>query len=187
MELTGLMEIETFARLLLIYAHFLLSVFALRNVLSNDWKVLQRSIQFEELMSVHRQMVWLLSALWITGLSIIAIDVNFDPEQLADKPKILVKLLTVGVLTGNGLLLYYWCFPRIINIGKLGMAEVILVMSSGAVSTASWLMATFLGIAKPLATAPVEFLLGLYGIKMMLAVMVAALLAIWWKRHPERV
>lgn len=181
MELMGLMEVKVFVRLLLIYMHLMLSVFALRDVLINDLKVLRRTIRLDDLASVHKRIVWLLSALWMTGLALVAIDTGFDPEQLADKPKILAKLFTVSVLTVNGLLLQYWCFPRIEHIEKLGVIETVLVMASGATSTASWLMAPFLGVAKPLAKTPVHLLIGMYGIEIMIAVTAAIVLGTWWR------
>lgn len=169
------METEVIVRLLLIYIHLMLCVFALHDVLVNDWKVLRRQLRPDELATLHRRVVWLLSGLWLTGLAVAAIDLGFDPTQLADAPKTVAKLATVGVLSVNGLLLRYWCFPRIWRIEELGAAEVALVTAAGAMSTASWLMASFLGVARPLRDAP--GLLHLYGAVLAAAVVVAVALS----------
>lgn len=177
------LEWQQISRLALIYVHLMLCVFALQAVLSNDWKVLQRKLLADELAVLHTRVSWLLSGLWMTGLAIVAIDTGFDPEQLSIKPKIQAKLVTVGVLTANALVLKHWCFPRITRLGQLGRRECLCVMVAGATSTTSWLMAPFLGTAKPLADAPLSLLLGLYGLALTGAIVVTLALGSWWHRQ----
>lgn len=167
------MGLESIARLLLIYAHLILCVFALHEVLVSDWNVLWRKIKPYTLDLTHQRLVWLLSGLWLTGLAVASIDLGFDPGQLSGKPKLVAKLVTVGVLSANGFLLYHWCFPRIERLQELGAVETSLVMAAGATSTASWLMAAFLGVAKSLQDARQIGLLELYGIVLAVAIVVS--------------
>lgn len=178
------MDLESITRLLLIYIHLLLCVFALHEVLVNDWKVLRHALRPEDLAAMHRRVTWLLSGLWLSGLSVAAIDIGLDLGQLGGKPKLVAKLVTVVVLSLNGVLLARWCFPRIRRVEAIGAFEAALVMAAGATSTASWLTAAFLGVAKPLTDAPVAALLLLYGVVLILAVGVAVALGAHWRRRP---
>lgn len=176
------MNLSSLAGMILIYAHLLLCVFALHEVLVGDVRFLRRTLRVEELMKLHRRVAWLLSGLWLTGVAAAMLDVGFDPTLLGEKPKTLIKLMTVGVLTVNGFLLRYWCFPRIDRLGELGIFEMGVVISAGAVSTSSWLLAAFLGVADQLRSAPFTQLLAFYASVLTAALVGAMLLATWWRR-----
>jgi len=155
-------DTPTLLRLALVYAHLLLCVFALHEVLSADWKVLRRRIDAAALAGVERRLLVLLGGLWATGLSIIFIDCGTDLARIADNPKLLAKLATVCVLTLNGVVLRHFCFPRIAGAQTLGRLEAAAVMVFGAISTSSWLSAAFFGIARPLKQWHPGQTLGLY-------------------------
>lgn len=176
------MSAEALLRLLLVYAHLLFCVFALRDILVNDWKVLRRMLHPDELRPLHRRVTWLLSGLWATGAPIAAIDLEMDPSQIVEKPKIVAKFVAVGVLTLNGWVLKHFCFPRIGRLEALGRAELALVMAAGATSTASWLMAAFLGVARPLQDANVGFL-ALYGGVVATTVLGAVVISPWIRKR----
>ncbi len=139
---------HTALRLALLYSHLLLAVFALHAVLSTDWRLLRSRISASQLLRTHRQVAALLAGLWLSGLAIVALD---GWDQLAVNPKLQAKLLCVCLLTANGFLLRLWCFPRLISNRPLAGLEASLLMICGAISTTSWLVAGFLGMAKPLA------------------------------------
>lgn len=169
-------------RLVLVYAHLLLCVFALHRVLVTDWRLLQDRVRHREMKRAHRQLVWLLAALWASGLAIVALDTGLHLVQLAARPKLLVKLLCVALLTLNGLLLRVWCFPRLSRRASLGGGEAAFLVVCGAFSTTSWLMAAFLGVARPLQSWPLSQTLVLYGGVMALALPVALLTEARWRR-----
>ena len=142
------MGLSSVCRLLLLYSHLLLCVFALHTVLSTDWRLLRSRISARHLLQAHRRVVLLLGGLWLTGGAIVLLD---GASQIAQSPKLVAKLVCVSLLTLNGVLLRHWCFPRLISERPLQRAEAWALMSCGAVSTTSWLMAGFFGIARPLA------------------------------------
>jgi hypothetical protein len=158
----------------LVFAHLMLCVFALHCVLSTDWKLLRAIISAQQLQQAHRRVLWLLGGLWATGLLLIAIDTGFDLTQIQTRPKLVAKLVCVLLLTVNGLLLRGWCFPRLVSERPLGRVEAMALMVCGAVSSASWLMAAFFGIARPLQGWDSALAcLGLYWLALGLAVAVA--------------
>ena len=101
------------ARLLLVFAHLLLCAFALQRLLVTDWRVLRARLGPDELAATHRVMVVLLAGLWASGVALAAIDLGVDAARLAAEPKLACKLLVVGALTANGVLLRAYCFPRV--------------------------------------------------------------------------
>ena len=104
---------------------------------------------------------------------IVGIDLGFDPRLIVERPKLLAKLSVVTVLSLNGVLLRCYCFPRISGRREPSALEWLLVMVCGAVSTSSWLMAAFFGIARPLQHWPAKATLGLYGLVLISASVVA--------------
>lgn len=144
------MDASALLRTGLLYAHLLLCVFALQLVLSTDWQLLRARISARALNSAQRKVAWLFAALWLSGLAIVALDTGMDPTLIASKPKLLAKLVAVSILTLNGALLRWWCFPRLVSEQPLGRTEAAVLMCSGAVSTTSWLIAAFYGIARGL-------------------------------------
>ncbi|MBC7939508.1 MAG: hypothetical protein H7Z19_07035, partial [Chitinophagaceae bacterium] len=106
------MDFTTTARLGVIFIHLLLCCVALQTVLQTDLRVLRGGVGAAALLGVHRRLVVLLGGLWASGLTLAAIDIGFDVAGIAERPKLMVKLLCVLVLTLNGLLLRHWCFPR---------------------------------------------------------------------------
>lgn len=154
------MGLSTALRLLLVYAHLLLCVFALYTVLNTDWRLLRSRISAKHLLQSHRRVVWLLAGLWISGMAIVAVD---GLGQMGSNPKLLAKVVCVSLLTLNGLLLRYWCFPRLVSSRPLERLESWALMSCGAVSTTCWLLSAFYGIAKPLTLwSPAQNLLLLW-------------------------
>lgn len=142
------MALTSALRLLLLYAHLLLCVFALYTVLSTDWRLLRSRISAKHLLQAHRRVVLLLAGLWLSGIAIVAMD---GLAQMGTNPKLLAKLVCVSLLTLNGLLLRHWCFPRLLSNRPLQRPESWALMSCGAISTTCWLMSGFYGIARPLA------------------------------------
>jgi hypothetical protein len=179
------MDPSTALRLLLLYSHLLLCVFALQLVLSTDLRVLRQAVDGQGLAVVHRRVIRLLAGLWATGVLLILVDQAIDPTRSLLEPKLVAKLTCVVLLTVNGVLIGRWCLPRIAAGGSLGGWESAGVMVVGAVSTCSWLMAAFFGIARPLKTWPVQNTLGLYVAALAIAAAAGLALNAWRRSAPS--
>lgn len=103
-------------------------------------------------------------------------DVGGNLAVLAERPKLIAKLVCVLVLTINGLALYLYAMPRITAQRPLAAAERYGMAVLGAVSTASWLMAAFIGAGRPLAAWPLGHVLGLYAAVLLAACAMALVL-----------
>lgn len=169
------MGLEAWARVGLLFVHLLLCAAALHLVLSTDLRVLRRRVSASTMHRVHRRLALLLAGLWLSGAAVVLQDYGADLSQVLQRPKLLTKLACVSLLTLNALVLRFYAMPRISGMQPLAALEARLLAVTGAVSTASWLMAAFLGLARPLADWPVEQALGLYGAVLGAAVAVALL------------
>ncbi len=93
-------------------------------------------------------------AMWITGLIMIYIRTGFEPANFS--PKLIAKLLTVGILTINAQVIAKVVMPLIEdNRGQslmwLPLGSKLWLAAIGAVSTSSWMMALAMGSSKVLA------------------------------------
>lgn len=167
------MDLTNWVRLLLVYTHLLLCGYALYVVVRTDLVVLRRRIGATTMGRIHLRMVQLLGGLWATGIAIVMIDLGPDLSQLFHQPKLLAKFACVTVLTLNAVLLRHYCFPRLVAERRLDRTELAVVAGAGAVSTASWLMAAFIGVAKPMAQWQPSQAVGLYVVVLLAAVLVA--------------
>lgn len=149
-------------RLLLVYTHLLLSMLALARVLTADVGLVTGKLSRQALRSTVQSIVWFLCGLWISGLSIIWLDTGFDPSTLAERPKLLFKLVSVSVLTGNGLLLHRLAFPVLLSNAPMNLRTSILIGITGSLSTLHWLLAAFIGVSRPLDRLPIQVLLQSY-------------------------
>ncbi len=118
-----------------------------------------------------------LAMLWGSGLVLVGIDTGFDPAIMGRSPKLLAKLTIVTLLTINGWALHRYAFPVLLGSRQrpLGPLPVLL----GAVSAASWLFATFVGVSK--AVAPALGYLG-YMALYTFVVLSACIVAMGWLR-----
>ena len=140
------------ARMLLIYVHVLAIAAAAAAVAFGDFAIFARQRIDKTMLETASWFASIaLAALWISGLTVIIMDIGFDLEQLAAKPKLLAKLTVVMVLTINSLALHWVAFPRFYQPHTDALRAATLPAVFGAVSAASWIYAAFVGIAKPLA------------------------------------
>jgi hypothetical protein len=146
-----MMSAEAWLRASLVFVHLMLCVFALYAVLQADLRVLRRRVGPRTMKRTHARVAWLLAGLWLSGLAIIGMDIGTHFALLAERPKLLTKLLCVLTLTLNGVLLNLYAMPRISAQRPLASTERYAMAVMGGVSTASWLMAAFIGVARPLA------------------------------------
>jgi hypothetical protein len=109
-------------------------------------------IDMPRLASTAQTLTGALIVLWLTGLALIGFAIGIDPDALMARPKLLAKLLVVIALTANGVALHAFAFPR---LGRTTSTQqrpsVVVPVVLGAISTASWLYASFIGVARVIA------------------------------------
>jgi hypothetical protein len=143
------MDITVIARQALLYGHVIAFALALAAIVREDLHLLwARHIDKAALLTTARLVKWLLLALWVTGIPMLIMDIGFDVELLLARPKLLTKLIVVVALTMNGLLLHYIAFPNLTRARDDRRRAVTIAAVLGAVSSASWLYATFVGASR---------------------------------------
>ncbi len=142
------MEPLVLVRQAMLFAHTIAFAIALSAVLREDWSLLrERRIDTPRLAATARTLTVALAVLWATGLSLIAIDIGLDAHAIAASPKLAAKLLVVTALTANGAALHVLAFPLLRSARPRLAVPVVL----GAISTASWLYASFIGVSRAIA------------------------------------
>ena len=93
----------------------------------------------------------------------VAIDIWLHGGASLGKPKLMAKIVVVCVLTANGVLLHLVAFPILTQTAAQSQIGARIAATLGAVSTTSWLFASFLGTARFIAPyTSLHALLGLY-------------------------
>ena len=146
-------------RLTLVYMHLLASAFAIVLVLSADWGILKGTYTLEALQRTANRTSVVLAVLWVTGLALVYCDTGLNFAEMAARPKLLLKLAIVGALTINGVVLHMVSFPLFARTGLLKWSESVVLAISGALSTSHWVLAAFVGVARPLGQWPIRMLL----------------------------
>ncbi|HEV2560488.1 MAG TPA: hypothetical protein VGU45_17840 [Microvirga sp.] len=107
--------------------------------------------------------------LWLSGLGFLLHYYHYAPQSLAN-PKVHAKIIIVGVLTFNGLLVDRVATRHLAaSVGlplfaTLTAGQERLLLTIGAISAVSWYLPVFLGAAKELNFAlPASALLVVYG------------------------
>ena len=105
------------ARTLLIYLHVLAIAVAAAAVAFGDFAIFARPrIDMAMLQRASTFASVALGVLWVTGLTVILMDIGFDVDLLAGKPKLMAKLTVVVVLTINSIGLHWLAFPRFVEL-----------------------------------------------------------------------
>jgi hypothetical protein len=163
-----------------LFAHLIAFAIAVATVLHEDLKLLRRPVvDAARLARAARIVGWSLAVLWASGAMLVVFETGLDLQALLARPKLVAKIVVVCVLTANGAALHRFAFPRLRSgVEGPGLA---LVFALGAVSTASWLAAAFIGVARRISP-----LLGLGDFLVLyatgLALAVAAALALYATR-----
>jgi hypothetical protein len=119
--------------------------------------------------------IWaMVAGMWITGLVLIYIRTGFDVANFT--PKLICKIITVAILTGNAMLISRIAVPLVEeNRGRslmwLPLRSKLCLAGIGAISSASWMLALAMGSSKVLAASdwivfaflmPVIYFLGVF-------------------------
>ncbi|MGB3315346.1 MAG: hypothetical protein WBB85_13110 [Albidovulum sp.] len=125
---------------------------ALYLVMREDLRFLSTPrLDLHDLHATARGVSGALAVLFLSGASVIWIDTGFDPAEIVARPKLMAKLAVICVLVLNGALMHALLFPLLAGQHLRSRAVALLASLQGAVSSVSWLFATFIGVAKPLA------------------------------------
>jgi hypothetical protein len=164
-------------RVLLVMVHLVAVAVAVGLVFWQDIALLtSRRINSMQFRLSSIRVTQALIVLWLSGLAMIGLDTGFDIGVLAAKPKIQAKLLVVTLLSLNGWALHRIAFPALMGMHKNSARTATLVAVLGAISTASWVYAIFLGVARPLAQSlGFAGFIGLYGALLLMGMAVALL------------
>lgn len=168
---------------LIVYAHLIAACVAIGILLIQDLALAKSlgkplsNTAIKELSKSADIMFGALVALWLSGLALVVIGYLDNPQHYLFNEKLWAKYTVVSVLTLNGLALHFFSFSRITSPNSLlefPAHEQILVVMTGAISSASWLFACYLGIARPWNyTVNYQFVMSIYGVILFVAFIVA--------------
>jgi hypothetical protein len=159
------MDTFTLVRQGVLFAHAVTFAIALSAVLREDVALIKgRRIDPQRLADTARTLTSALIALWVTGLALVAFAVGLDARALIASPKLAAKLFVVSALSANGLALHALAFPVLRRPPTQNRFGLFMPVVLGAISTASWLYASFIGVSRLIASSMsfTEFI-ALYG------------------------
>lgn len=146
------MDIFTLFRQSVLFAHVVTFAVALSTVLRADVALMKaQRLDADRLANTARIVTHALVGLWATGLMLVALDVGLDVAALKTTPKLAAKLFVVSALTANGLALHALAFPMLTRPRPMPGIGLVMCVVLGAISTASWLYATFIGVSRLIA------------------------------------
>jgi hypothetical protein len=171
------MDMIDIARQLLLYSHILVFALAMADVLREDWRMLRASrLDMNGLEEAAQRIKWLLILLWATGIPLVGLSLGWDFSALADKPKLMTKIIVTSALTLNGVLLHFWVFPMLQGKGRRPGLSAAAASVFGSISTVSWLYAAFVGAARLIAPQmTLDIFLGIYVVALLGGMSVAVL------------
>jgi hypothetical protein len=157
------MDILTLIHQGVLFAHLVAFAIAFATVLREDLALFNaRRIDVRALGATARTLTGALIVLWLSGLALVVFDLGPDPLLLLVSPKSAAKVAVVTALTANGVLRR----PRPRSGGDAAVPVVL-----GAISTASWLCASFIGASRLIAPSmSFEDFMWLYGVLLIGAV-----------------
>jgi len=140
------------ARQLLLFAHLIGFALAFAAILREDMALLSaQRVDAQKLVAAGRTIAWMLGFLWVTGIGLLLLEFGWDLTALASRPKLLAKLAVVCVLTLNGALLHRLALPALAGPVHSPRRAATLCAVLGAVSSVSWLLASFMGASRLIA------------------------------------
>ncbi|HYC63201.1 MAG TPA: hypothetical protein VEC14_00605 [Reyranellaceae bacterium] len=174
-DVLSLLESQEVLRLAVLFVHIVAVCVATGAVILQDVALVRTGrLDFAQLTQTANLVKLCLIALWISGLSIIWIDTAGNLALALNKPKLVSKLTVVALLTLNGALLHAVAFPALMSRRPPSHRRATLCAVLGAISTATWLYAAFLGIAHPIEKQlGVIGFLAVYGMALVTAIAVA--------------
>ena len=156
-------------QLLLLFTHLLGTSLALGAIVATDIRLLRRLADDRVRIAppnpfVMRLITLALLMLYATGATMIGLGLNERADYLSANPKLLAKLILIGVLTINALVLHRYTFPGLARgrrVARWKARDFLRVAVPVALSNCLWMYCAFLGIARPWSySVSVGFVLG---------------------------
>lgn len=143
-------------KLFILYSHLLATCTALGVIIATDLQLLGKltrpGLRIESPGKyVERLIMASLGVLYVTGGFLIWLGLQERPDYLLN-PKLIGKLVLVGVLTANAAVLHQLVFPRLPKMKALAnwsAQDRLSIAMPVALSNSLWMFCAFLGIARP--------------------------------------
>ena len=143
-------------KLFILYSHLLATCTALGVIIATDLQLLGKltkpGLRIESPGKyVERLIMASLAVLYVTGGFLIWLGLQDRPDYLLN-PKLVGKLVLVGVLTANAVVLHHLVFPRLPKMKTLAdwsVQDRLSIAMPVALSNSLWMFCAFLGIARP--------------------------------------
>lgn len=185
---------EIYVKTILVFLHFLLAALVLAQVIRTDYLVLKNytkpldGVAVEVINETKRFACWGLAALYLTGGILVLYGVNTNPEYMANE-KLWVKFVCVGVLTLNGYFVHR--LDKYVGEGvvlsEFPPAFAVQMAVVGGISSASWIFACVLGIARAWnGVLPFQEVMMYYGVTVFLAVSASIAVTFLFRMRPYR-
>lgn len=144
------------------YAHILAVAIGFGAAFLADYHVISRlgrpiDDTLTTTLNLCHSVIWkMVIAMWVTGLILIGIRTGFVLANFT--PKLICKVITVAILTGNAMLISKIAVPLVEqNRGRslmwLPLSSKLCLAGIGAISSASWMLALAMGSSKVLAAS----------------------------------
>jgi hypothetical protein len=147
-------------RLGVVYIHLIACCVAIGLVLVSDIAMVKQLVQGDtpakhaDLEDLQRIVAIALTALWVTGVAVVALDIALKGWNYLANPKLQAKILIVLILTLNGVVLHQRVLPLMKRAGtilKMSFSQSLLAIFAGCISGVSWFYAALLGVGRPLS------------------------------------
>ena len=140
---------------LIVYAHLLATCAAIGTIVITDLRLMAKALGYRVVIPKPERfetyvITLALAVLYLTGAVIVYLGLQADPEYLANQ-KLQAKLVLVGLLTLNAVVLHKAVFPvlgRSRPVSRWSRKDWLTVSISVSLSNSIWLFCSFLGIAR---------------------------------------
>ena len=140
---------------LIIYAHLLATCAAIGTIVITDLRLMAKALGYRVVIPKPERfetyvITIALVGLYVTGAVIVYLGLQSNPEYL-DNQKLQAKLVLVGLLTLNAVVLHKAVFPilgRSRTVSRWSGREWFTVSISVSLSNSIWLFCSFLGVAR---------------------------------------
>ncbi len=155
-------------KVLLVYAHLIATCAAIGTIVITDLRLLAKVLGYRVVIPPPerfetRIITAALLVLYATGAAIVWLGLTANPEYLANE-KLQAKLVLVGVLTLNAIVLHKMVFPILVRsrpVSAWSRGDWLRVALSVSISNSLWFFCAFLGVARPWnGTVSIGFVLG---------------------------
>jgi hypothetical protein len=140
---------------LIVYAHLLATCAAIGTIVITDLRLMAKALGYRVVIPKPERfetyvITIALVGLYVTGAVIVYLGLQSNPEYL-DNQKLQAKLVLVGLLTLNAVVLHKAVFPilgRSRTVSRWSGREWFTVSISVSLSNSIWLFCSFLGVAR---------------------------------------